>query len=110
MHFVRLPDEVHVSQQGQDVGENAFHILGEEGREHIHKLEAHMAADHLVQQMILGHLGDDAPVIPVMTNDKQLNMEFRSSPHTFFFPFKPVKQTSAMFKETGQFYGKVLSV
>lgn len=59
-----LPNEIHVSQQSQDVDQDTFHVPGPQRRKHVHILQSHLASNHPIQKMTFSHLCDDAPVIP----------------------------------------------
>lgn len=67
-----VPDEVHVSQQSQNTGEDVSHVSCQKRWKHVDKLAAHVTPDYPIQQMILCYLCDDAPVIPKPKN-KLLN-------------------------------------
>ena len=62
--FFILPYEVHISQQGQDVAQDAFRVPGQQRGKHVDELQSHLTANHSIQKVVLCNLGQAAPVEP----------------------------------------------
>lgn len=53
---LNLPYEVQVSQQSQNVCQDAFHVPGKQRCEHVDVLQADLSADHTIQRILLCYL------------------------------------------------------